>query len=127
MDIDVKETTGSGSREAAHPSLSLHIRTICTGAFKRVILSMQSRCHAVSVCYTSVETANLLPHILMNTHACSASYEVPHLFEIWTMTLSSTTLSQKSQRKRNERHNPTFSIIKHCCESAFKVLVLMLF
>lgn len=53
---------GSGSGEAAHPSPSLRIRTICTGALERVILSMQSRCHAVSVCYTSAESANLHPH-----------------------------------------------------------------
>lgn len=63
FDIDAAETTGSGSIKAAHPSLSLPIRTICIGAFRRVILSMQSRCHAVSAYYTSVESANLLPHV----------------------------------------------------------------
>lgn len=80
MDIDVRETTGSGSGEAAHPSLSLHIRTICMGAFKRVILSMQSRCHAVSVCYTSVETANVLPHKLVNTYAHSVYLMERHIY-----------------------------------------------
>lgn len=70
FDIDVGETTGSGSSKAAHPSLSFHIRTICMGASRRVILSMQSRCHAVSAHYTSVETASLPPtHVLMNTQA----------------------------------------------------------
>lgn len=63
FDIDVGKTTGSGSSEDAHPLLSLHIRTICMGAFRRVILSMQNRCHAVSACYTSVEAANLPPHM----------------------------------------------------------------
>lgn len=63
--FDAGETVGSGSSEAAHPSLSLHIRTICTGTFKCVTPSMQSGCHAVSSCYTSVESANLLPHMHM--------------------------------------------------------------
>lgn len=68
---------GSGSGEAAHPSPSLRIRTICTGALERVILSMQSRCHAVSVCYTSAESANLHPHRFTkknHTHTLYASW-----------------------------------------------------
>lgn len=63
--FDAGEAVGSASSQAAHPSLSLHIRAICTGTFKRVTLSMQSGCHAVSSCYTSVESANLLPHVHM--------------------------------------------------------------
>ena len=66
-------------------------------------------------------------HEYARTH--NISYGVSHLFKIWAVTLSFTTLwpTQKSRRGRNERHNPTFWIIKHCCDSTFKVLFLMLF
>lgn len=67
FDVDVGETTGSGSSEAAHPFLSLHIRTIRMRAFKRVILSMQNRCHAVTASYTSAENANLPPQTRRDT------------------------------------------------------------
>lgn len=81
--FDAGATAGSGSCEAAHPSLSLHIRTVCTRTFKCVTPSMQSGCHAASSCYTSVESANLLPHVPANAHA-----RVAHLCGIWAVTLS---------------------------------------
>ena len=74
---------GSGSGEAAHPSPSLHIGTICMAALKRVISSMQSRRHAVSACYTSVENCQSPPthphtHTLMNTHPHTHTHEYTH-------------------------------------------------
>lgn len=114
---------GSGSGEAAHPSPSLRIRTICTGALERVILSMQSRCHAVSVGYASAESANLHPHRFTkkNTRTHRTPRGLTHLCEIWALTLSFQTLWTQPQRGMTDIIQP-FSIIKRCCESALKSL-----
>lgn len=83
--FDAGATAGSGSCEAAHPSLSLHIRTICTATFKCVTPRMQSGCHAASSCSTCVKSVNLLPLVPANANA-----RVAHLCGIWAATLWSS-------------------------------------